>query len=322
MNMCAMGRKTSTKNANAWGELATVESFDAPEELLAAVLSSTGVGVGVFDRRLRYRAINTSLAAMNGFPVEAHLGKKLQQIVGDVASKVGGAIDGVFSTGKALPELEIVAKLPGRKRVGYWVESYQPIKDASGRVQQVAVIVLEVTERKKLEGSIQSIDEKVRRTGAALKDHRAIYSGSSRLDWDDPEIVVRSMQLAEECMAEAKVLSGLLRPVLQLGGAKRGVGGWEFPELMAEAGDGPEGRVSPVENPLADGAPDAVHLSPREQEVLKLLAEGKINKEIAAVLGISPRTVEAHRARVMLKLDLRSVGELVCYAIRHHIIQA
>jgi DNA-binding NarL/FixJ family response regulator len=61
-------------------------------------------------------------------------------------------------------------------------------------------------------------------------------------------------------------------------------------------------------------------LTPREREILQLLAEGKSNKEIAAILGISVNTAEAHRANIMLKLDLHSLPELVLYAIRNNII--
>jgi DNA-binding NarL/FixJ family response regulator len=63
-------------------------------------------------------------------------------------------------------------------------------------------------------------------------------------------------------------------------------------------------------------------LTPREQQVLNLLAEGKSNKQLAAELGISPRTAENHRARVMDKLNLGSVSELVRYAVRHKIVDA
>ena len=50
------------------------------------------------------------------------------------------------------------------------------------------------------------------------------------------------------------------------------------------------------------------------------MAMGKINKEIAAILNLSVRTVETYRARVMLKLGLRSLAELVRYALRNNII--
>ena len=60
----------------------------------------------------------------------------------------------------------------------------------------------------------------------------------------------------------------------------------------------------------------------REREIIQLLAEGKSNKEAAATLGISVKTIEAHRANIMRKLRLHSVSELVRYAIRNKIVQA
>jgi DNA-binding NarL/FixJ family response regulator len=60
----------------------------------------------------------------------------------------------------------------------------------------------------------------------------------------------------------------------------------------------------------------------REVEIIRLLAEGKANKEIAAKLGITVRTVETHRAKIMLKLGLHSLAELIHYAIRHKIFTA
>jgi DNA-binding NarL/FixJ family response regulator len=62
-------------------------------------------------------------------------------------------------------------------------------------------------------------------------------------------------------------------------------------------------------------------LTPREREVLHLLAEGHTNKQIAARLTITPKTAETHRARINAKLNLRSVSDLVRYAIRNHIIE-
>jgi DNA-binding NarL/FixJ family response regulator len=62
-------------------------------------------------------------------------------------------------------------------------------------------------------------------------------------------------------------------------------------------------------------------LTPREREVLQLIAEAKGNKEIAATLGISVKTVEAHRNNIMVKLNLHSVSELVLYALRNRIVQ-
>lgn len=62
-------------------------------------------------------------------------------------------------------------------------------------------------------------------------------------------------------------------------------------------------------------------LTSRETEVLQLLSEGRTNKEVAATLHISAKTVETHRANIMRKLGAQSVSELVRYAVRNHIIE-
>jgi DNA-binding NarL/FixJ family response regulator len=62
-------------------------------------------------------------------------------------------------------------------------------------------------------------------------------------------------------------------------------------------------------------------LTPREREVVQLLAEGKSSKEVAVVLDLSVKTAETHRANVMRKLDLHSVADLVLYAVRNHLVQ-
>jgi DNA-binding NarL/FixJ family response regulator len=62
-------------------------------------------------------------------------------------------------------------------------------------------------------------------------------------------------------------------------------------------------------------------LTPREREVVQLLAEGKTSKEVAVVLNLSVKTAETHRTNVMRKLDLHSVADLVRYAVRNNIVQ-
>ncbi len=73
----------------------------------------------------------------------------------------------------------------------------------------------------------------------------------------------------------------------------------------------------------ADGKPfDHSHVrpTPREIQIIRLLAEGKANKEIATELGITIRTVETHRARIMMKMGFHSLTDLIHYAIRDKIV--
>jgi two-component system response regulator NreC len=69
-----------------------------------------------------------------------------------------------------------------------------------------------------------------------------------------------------------------------------------------------------------EGEADYELLSPREREVLQLVAEGRLNKQIAVVLGIAERTVEAHRASIMRKLGLTDPAGLVRYAVGKGIV--
>jgi DNA-binding NarL/FixJ family response regulator len=62
-------------------------------------------------------------------------------------------------------------------------------------------------------------------------------------------------------------------------------------------------------------------ISPRERQIVKLVAESKSNKEVATILQISVKTVESHRANIMEKLGLHSVTELVRYAVRNNIVE-
>jgi DNA-binding NarL/FixJ family response regulator len=70
-----------------------------------------------------------------------------------------------------------------------------------------------------------------------------------------------------------------------------------------------------------DGPP-VPRLTPREREVLQLLAEGNRNKKIAQMLGISTKTVETHRTTLMRKIGVTSIVELVRYAVRNNLTEA
>ncbi len=73
-----------------------------------------------------------------------------------------------------------------------------------------------------------------------------------------------------------------------------------------------------------DAAPDEelLQLTQRELEVIRLLASGKSNKEAAADLGVSPRTVESHRSRIMRRLNFRSFSDLVRFAVRERLVES
>jgi DNA-binding NarL/FixJ family response regulator len=75
-------------------------------------------------------------------------------------------------------------------------------------------------------------------------------------------------------------------------------------------------QLSPSSSTLSSNA-----LGKRECEVIRLLAEGKSSKEIAPLMSITVTTVETYRARIMMKLDLHSVGQLIRYAVQNKLVQ-
>ena len=70
----------------------------------------------------------------------------------------------------------------------------------------------------------------------------------------------------------------------------------------------------------ADQRSPAPELTPRQREVLQLLAEGRSMKEVATLLNLTPRTVAFHKYRMMEQLKVKSSAELIQYAVKHHIV--
>jgi DNA-binding NarL/FixJ family response regulator len=77
-----------------------------------------------------------------------------------------------------------------------------------------------------------------------------------------------------------------------------------------------------VEAYLGGTDPPNDPLTPRDRQVLQLVAEGRTTKEIASLLGLSPKTAETYRAKIMEKLDIHDTAGLVRYAIRRGLVQA
>lgn len=130
------------------------------------------------------------------------------------------------------------------------------------------------------------------------------------------EIFARSVCLLESCLGEVRTLASLLNSAppfqtLQPSQPAR---------LHGSRFDGPGADVTSGGS-LADTLDFISPLSSREREVIALLAGGKSNREIAKMLTISVRTVESHRAKIMLKLNLESLSDLVRYALRNRLVQ-
>jgi DNA-binding NarL/FixJ family response regulator len=118
---------------------------------------------------------------------------------------------------------------------------------------------------------------------------------------------------ARACVPKADVGRSLVNAIKALIG----------PDAIHETDDNPFPDDSTHHADMEDAdIRTASALTMRERQVMQLLADGRSNKEIGTVLMISAKTVETYRARIMSKLGLRSMNQLVRYAIRHRIITA
>lgn len=269
-----------------------------PYRLLAALSATAPMGIGVWDRRLHFRFVNDALALMNGYPATDHFGKPLDKIIGALTDKVAPTREHVLRTGEILNDVQYGGLLPTRTETGHWIETSFPFRDKRGKIVYVGAVVLEVTQ-------IVRLRDAVKHFGAMLCD------ASSALHTRRFPISATLEPFLRRSILGVRAISEFLTPTL-LG------------NIVASLCD-------PLSRITLDACDDqlsttlrrtdtSVPLSSRQQQVLQLVTLGRCNKEIAQVLKISTRTVETHRERLMLKLGLHSVPELVRYAIRHRLI--
>jgi DNA-binding CsgD family transcriptional regulator len=252
------------------------------------------VGVTVLNRRLRYLAVNEALASINGVPARAHLGHTLAEIIGEATETVKPVFDRVFETGESALNCEGRAYLPGRGSVRHWVKDVFPIHGKAGRVSCVVVMALEVGSQKSRDAAAPLSDllRKLLEVEEGLSTCGERMARSVQVLSSDSVLFARSVKLMRSLIQETQALS-------QKVGSRAATA---EPEVSAQ--------VMPA------------GLSSRELEVVRLLAEGNHNKEIARILGISVRTVETHRAHIRTKVGVHSMGGLVRYAVRNGIVEA
>lgn len=126
---------------------------------------------------------------------------------------------------------------------------------------------------------------------------------------EDPDLAVEAMRSgASGYLLKSSAAEELLKAIQM---ALRGK-----PYITPQIGRGME--KSFIKNPAVKG--QAKHLTPRQREVVQLLAEGKSMKEVASVLNVTPRTVAFHKYRVMEELNLATTAELIQFAIKSRIL--
>jgi DNA-binding CsgD family transcriptional regulator len=289
---------------------------------LSRILDVSTVGIAIYDDNSRCVVMNKALASMNGTSPKAHVGKTIRQSLGEDASQVEPAFRHVWDTGKPLHDVELTVCLPGRSEKTHFVLNLYPFRDNPGDMRLIGVLFYEVTNKKKLQDRLRSLNDK---TGTNEPGSDNLFAGESvELTAHSVETLQQSIELLDSSMAlrcqisEMRIVAALRRaaPFSDVPQDNR-----SFLALAESLPQNHGAAPAPAPDSLAADTQAGDSPSHREQQVMQLLVEGNSNKEVAAVLSLSIRTVENYRARLMVKLHLHSVAELVRYAVRHNLIK-
>ncbi|MEK0085374.1 PAS domain-containing protein [Benzoatithermus flavus] len=136
--------------------------LSAREAEIGAIYASAPVGLAYHDRGLRFRAVNDWLAAIDGRPVAAHIGRTIREIAPEVADKIEPIHRQVLETGEPVLDRDIRIATPATGGVPRdYIASFWPMKDADGHVVGVAMSMVDVTERKAGETQLEEAKERL-----------------------------------------------------------------------------------------------------------------------------------------------------------------
>jgi PAS domain S-box-containing protein len=178
-----LGRRAAVAIDNARLYTEVQQAIQRQQEsaaLLNTLLATAPVGFGFWDQDLRYVHINSYLANMNGLPVEAHLGRTIQEAVPHLAPAVAPYFKQVLETGQPLLDLEVsgpVRSDPSQTR--HALASYYPVNTPDGRMLGVGVVVLDISERKQAEAERAALlagEQAARRDAEAARRGLAFLS--------------------------------------------------------------------------------------------------------------------------------------------------
>ena len=184
-----------------------------------ALLSNSLVGFGFIDRDLRYVRINEALAAMNGHTPNAHLGRTVREMLGDLADFAEPLLRRVMDTGESLANLEVTLALPGAPdEMRSFLANYFPVRISSGEIIGVGVTAVEITDRARakeaLERALKAREEILAVVSHDLRNPLgAIYLAAATLA-QDASREPRSRRQAEAILRSAHRMDHLIGDLL------------------------------------------------------------------------------------------------------------
>jgi serine/threonine-protein kinase RsbW len=159
------------------------EVLAAAPWLLREVIAQAPVGVALFDRDLRYVAVNERLAQMNGHPVDAHPGRRPEQLLPGLPVESYVPVARRALDGEPTEAVEISGETQARPgAVSHFLESWAPVRSPSGEVVGALAFVVETTERRHAEETLHERERRDRVRAEALAELAAAMAAATRVD--------------------------------------------------------------------------------------------------------------------------------------------
>jgi len=148
---------------------AIVAAAKKKEQEMELAYVSAPVGLAMLDADLRYVRINKHLADINGFSIDAHIGKSIHEMVPEIAEQAEAPFRQVLATGKPILGIEFQGSVISQPEVLHvWRENVYPIFDSHGKVIGLNIVAEEVTEQKRLHDALQASELRERQRATEL----------------------------------------------------------------------------------------------------------------------------------------------------------
>ena len=236
------------REAAASAEAEARQTAAGSTTLLDSLLATTPAAVAFFAADLRFTRVNAAMAAMNGIPADAHVGKTVQELLPRQDPGAQAALEQVYRGGRSVLGTEVSGETPAQPGVQReWLVDYHPLLDANGAVIGVTAVATEVTERKRGERERTQLlaaeqlarveSERAARRLAALQAITAKLSGAGTLD-EVTEVLGDQVRALLGLRGAALLLlgdDGRLSPVRAFGVLDAGDGDLAGDEALGEA---------------------------------------------------------------------------------------
>lgn len=200
----SLDRSSSARLSDAAGD----EVLAAAPWLLREVIAQAPVGVALFDRDLRYVEVNERLAQMNGHPVEAHVGRRPEELLPGLPVESYAPVARRALAGEATEAVEISGETRARPGVvSHYLESWAPVRSPEGKVVGVLAFVVETTDRRRAEEALHEREHRDRVRAEALAGFAAAMASATRVDELAAAVAERAAAAAGAAFSNLALLS-------------------------------------------------------------------------------------------------------------------